>query len=166
MLQMAKPKQKMKRAGRKPRAGSRRKPLPPTRRKPTRVHKAPPARESPPATAAAPEPRQTATARETPVAQTITTRALKANLKACLDRVRAGESLIIVDRGKPIAFMVPVPPRPQTAEEVHAALERMAAKGLVTVGRGRPLSKYQPVRIQGSDTLTSEMVIEDRKDRF
>lgn len=163
MLQMTKPKQKMKRAGRKPRAGSRRKPLPPTRRKRTRVHKAPPARESPPATAAAPEPRQTATARETPVAQTITTRALKANLKACLDRVRAGESLIIVDRGKPIAFLVSPTPLIAEAARIDAVLERLKAEGRVTWQATGPLGDFTPVPNTGLPA--SEAIIEEREDR-
>jgi prevent-host-death family protein len=52
----------------------------------------------------------------------------KAKLSALLDRVRAGESVTITDRGTPVARIVPVPPADVDWNE---RLERLERQGLV-----------------------------------
>lgn len=162
MLQMRKPKQKMKRAGPRPRAGSRRKPAPLPRRKPSRARETPSEapRESPRESPREPPPD---TAHMASPVRVVTVRALKADLKGFLDKARSGDVLVIVERKTPIAFIIP--PSLENTQAARAGLERLAAKGLVTLGRGGPLTTFEPVRVKGSTKLTSEMVIEDRKDR-
>ena len=58
----------------------------------------------------------------------------KNNLSALLDRVRAGESITIFDRDRPIARLVPV----QDADDAH--LTELARRGLVRNGTGADLS--------------------------
>ena len=59
---------------------------------------------------------------------------LKASLSRYLARVKSGEEVVITERGRPVAKLVPLEPaRGAEAERLHD-LER---RGLVTVGSGR-----------------------------
>lgn len=51
----------------------------------------------------------------------------KAHLSAILDRVRAGQSVVITDRGSPIARIEPI-----TTAEWNARLQSLAERGLAT----------------------------------
>jgi len=88
--------------------------------------------------------------------QTIGVRELKANLSACLRRVKAGQRVTVTDRGRAIATLVPADPVPEL-EWAHAVV----AKGQATWIGGKPLGLKTRVRSRG--TLTSRMVIEDRR---
>jgi prevent-host-death family protein len=59
---------------------------------------------------------------------------LKASLSRFLAAVKSGEELLITERGKPIAKIVPLPPAAQPEED---RLRRMEARGLVRLGDGR-----------------------------
>ena len=59
---------------------------------------------------------------------------LKASLSRLLAVVKSGEELLITERGKPIAKIVPLPPGVQPEED---RLRRMAARGLVRLGDGK-----------------------------
>lgn len=98
-----------------------------------------------------------------PPVHIVTVRALTADLKGFLDKVRGGDFLVVVERKTAIAFITS--PLLETTEAARAGLERLAAKGLVTLGRGGPLTTFDPVHVKGSKKRTSEIVIEDRKDR-
>ncbi len=50
-------------------------------------------------------------------------RELRQNLSRYLERVRAGDSLVVTDRGREVARLVP------SAASVPAALERLLARG-------------------------------------
>ena len=58
----------------------------------------------------------------------------KNNLSALLERVRAGESITITDRGRPVARLVPV----READDAH--LVELARRGLVRNGTAADLS--------------------------
>jgi prevent-host-death family protein len=88
--------------------------------------------------------------------QTIGVRELKANLSACLRRVQAGQRVTVTDRGRAIAALVPAEPAP-ALEWAHAAV----AKGQARWIGGKPLGLKPKIRSRG--TLTSRMVIEDRR---
>ncbi len=60
----------------------------------------------------------------------VTVTDLKATLSARLRQVRAGEELLVLDRGKPIARLVPV-------READAELAELERAGLVHVGTGK-----------------------------
>lgn len=59
---------------------------------------------------------------------------LKATLSECLAKVKAGEELIVLERGKPIAKLVPIP-QDGAADSAH--LIDLARAGLVRLGPGK-----------------------------
>ena len=59
---------------------------------------------------------------------------LKATLSEHLARVKAGEEVIVTERGKPIAKIVPLPRNELT---VSAHLMELARAGLVRIGSGK-----------------------------
>ena len=56
----------------------------------------------------------------------------KSGLSALIDQVRAGESVLITDRGVPVARLEPV----ATSDDPVGRLERLARAGLVRPGTG------------------------------
>lgn len=94
--------------------------------------------------------------------QVVSPRELKANLGRYLKRARNGETFLVTDRGATVAELRP----PSTGEQkVSEALKRMAARGEVTLGSGKPLGKAHPVTPKGGK-LASDIIIEEREDRF
>lgn len=57
---------------------------------------------------------------------------LKAHLSAYLEQVKAGEEIVVTDRGKPVARVVPI--KVETDEE--ARIERLIREGVLRPGRG------------------------------
>ena len=83
----------------------------------------------------------------------------KNNLSALLDRVRAGESITILDRDRPIARIVPV----RDADDAH--LTDLARRGLVRNGTGADLSSIVGVpgpAVQGAAVLAA--LLAERED--
>ena len=81
-------------------------------------------------------------------------RELRARLSRWIEQVRAGEELIVTDRGTPVARVVPI--------GRTSAYERLVADGLVApprvgrAGRRRPV----PVHAEGS---VSDLVADQRR---
>jgi prevent-host-death family protein len=92
--------------------------------------------------------------------ETVGARELKMRLGTYLRRVREGLTLIITERGRPVAELRPLPEA--TYSEDEAWLE-LAAKGIVTLGTGR-LPPRTPVEIGGGPL--ADQIVEDRKDRI
>lgn len=59
---------------------------------------------------------------------------LKATLSACLAKVKAGDEVLVMERGKPIAKLVPLA---KDSGGTHAQLHELARGGLVRVGSGK-----------------------------
>lgn len=59
---------------------------------------------------------------------------LKATLSACLSKVKAGDEVLVMERGKPVAKIVPVPRGGDGAIE---QMRDLARSGLVRVGSGK-----------------------------
>ena len=59
---------------------------------------------------------------------------LKATLSACLAKVKAGDEVLVMERGKPIAKLVPVA---KDSDGTLAQLHDLARAGLVRVGSGK-----------------------------
>ena len=87
-------------------------------------------------------------------------RELKTRLGAYLRRVRAGATLVVTDRGEPVAELRPLPQEASPQDTKLAALE---ALGIVTRGRAS-LRPFRPVRIKAAPA--SRAILEDRQDRF
>jgi antitoxin (DNA-binding transcriptional repressor) of toxin-antitoxin stability system len=77
-----------------------------------------------------------------------------------LRRVRQGQTLVITDRGRPIAELRPMP-----RGNRDAALARLEAAGVVTRPVKRALAPFRPLELEQGASL-SEAVLEDRADRF
>jgi prevent-host-death family protein len=92
-------------------------------------------------------------------------RELKTRLGTYLKRVRNGETIVVTDRGEPVAELRPLDALTDSADAMELALRRMEAKGLITRGKGGPLTPFKPIRLRGGVSL-SEAIIEDREDRF
>ena len=86
-------------------------------------------------------------------------RELKTRLGAYLKRVRGGETILVTDRGEPIAELRPV----TTAEDqVERALQQMAAEGLITRPTRRgPLKPFKPLKLKG-DVTASDIIRRER----
>ena len=82
-------------------------------------------------------------------------RELKARLSEYLRRVKAGETVLITDRGQPVGRIVP------TAEPLEDRLQRMAEAGLI-LWSGRKLETRPPVARARGDRTVADLLIEDR----
>jgi prevent-host-death family protein len=87
-------------------------------------------------------------------------RELKTRLGAYLQQVRQGRTLVITDRGQPVAELKPL--SGSTDEETK--LEGLKALGTVTQAERRPLAPFRPIRPRGG-RLVSDAIVADREDR-
>lgn len=92
----------------------------------------------------------------------IGSRELKTRLGTYLERVRRGETIVVTDRGEPVAELRPIH---ASGDATDAALRRMAAEGLITRGTGGPLRPFKAIRLRGR-TSASDAISKDREDRF
>ena len=86
-------------------------------------------------------------------------RELKTRLGGYLQRVRQGRTIVITDRGQPVAELRPL----ASAGTEEAVLDRLTAIGAVTRLEHRPLAPFQPIASRGRSL--SLAIIEDRDDR-
>lgn len=86
---------------------------------------------------------------------TVGVRELRENLRAYLVRVKAGEEVVVTERGKPVAKLVA--PR--------SRFDELVAAGVVTPAR-RPRTdwrRFEPLPARGS---VSELIVRDRRGRW
>ena len=86
-------------------------------------------------------------------------RELKTRLGGYLQRVRQGRTIVITDRGQPVAELRPL----ASAGTEEAVLVASTAIGAVTRLEHRPLAPFQPIPSRGQSL--SLAIIEDRDDR-
>jgi prevent-host-death family protein len=87
---------------------------------------------------------------------TVGIRELKTRLSAYLKEVKAGSTLIITERGKPVGRIVPIKP------SVEAQMQELVQSGLVAWS-GRKLSPIEPVvKLRGHKTIAG-LLLEDRE---
>ena len=85
---------------------------------------------------------------------------LKATLSAYLAKVKAGEEVIVTERGKPIAKIVPIAHDEGT---IPAHLQELARAGLVRLGTGKlPPGFWKLPRPKDPKDLAVQALIEDR----
>ena len=77
-----------------------------------------------------------------------------------LRSVRQGNTLVITDRGTPVAKVGPPDAVEPTEEDIWARLQELEACGLIRLGT-RPLKRFRPVPGRGKPA--SQMIIEDRR---
>jgi len=83
----------------------------------------------------------------------------KNNLSRYLARVKAGEEVVITERGKPVARIVREGERKRT---VRATLAPLIGRGLITAPI-RELNRDQTSPVPAPGSPVSDMVIEDRR---
>ena len=91
---------------------------------------------------------------------------LKARLSEYLARVKSGEEVLVTDRGKPIARLVPVGVETVVDDEAEMArLSAMEREGLVRLGSGRlPEGFFEKARSGDPEGLLVEAVREEREE--
>jgi prevent-host-death family protein len=92
--------------------------------------------------------------------KTIGSRELKNRLGRYLGMVRKGEAILVTDRGKPVARILPLSPSQEEGPSVDKILKQLEAEGHLRLGTGlfRP---FKPVRVKGKPL--SRMILEDRE---
>ncbi|MBA2299739.1 MAG: type II toxin-antitoxin system Phd/YefM family antitoxin [Chloroflexi bacterium] len=84
----------------------------------------------------------------------------KNGLSALLDRVKAGETILITDRGRPVARLV----RADTADDTEGRLARLERAGILRRGKGdirRILDRPLVQTIGGASVV--ELVLDERE---
>lgn len=79
--------------------------------------------------------------------------ALKNNLSRYLDHVRAGGSVLVLDRDQPIAQITPLGPAARDRAGNEDRLVRLERRGLIRRGAGGLpdwLGRRRPLRVRGS----------------
>lgn len=84
------------------------------------------------------------------------TRELKNRLSQYLRRVKAGETVVVTEHGKPIGQIVPI------RADLKTRLQQLAAAGVVE-WNGQSLPPYQPRAVNRSGRLLSDLVAEERE---
>lgn len=87
--------------------------------------------------------------------QSVGVRELKSSLSEHLRRVSAGESIVVTDRGKPVARLVP--------PDLPEGIVRMLREGSLRWSGQKPdFSNFSPIKLNGPGKSVSDILIEDR----
>lgn len=91
---------------------------------------------------------------------------LKARLSEYLARVKAGEEVLVTDRGRPVARLVPVGAGHVSDDEAELArLRALEREGLVRLGSGRlPDGFFEKERPADPGGLLRKAVLEEREE--
>jgi prevent-host-death family protein len=91
---------------------------------------------------------------------------LKARLSEYLLRVKAGEEVLVTDRGKPVARLVPVGAEGGLEDEAERArLRAMEKEGLIRLGSGGlPEGFFEKERPADPGGLLRRAVLEEREE--
>ena len=83
-------------------------------------------------------------------------RELKSKLSEYMRRVKAGQTIVVTERGRPIGQIVPV--KASLEERLYAMIVAGQAEW-----NGQKLEPYQPVAVNRGDRQVSDLVVEDRQ---
>jgi prevent-host-death family protein len=84
---------------------------------------------------------------------------LKARLSEYLQKVRGGTEVLITDRGKPVARLVPI----SRSKNQRESLIKMEKRGLVKLGSGRlPKNFWALSRPEDPEGLVLQALLEER----
>ena len=85
---------------------------------------------------------------------------LKARLSEYLDQVKGGSEILITDRGKPVARLVPL----SRSRDLRESLVRMEKQGLIRIGSGKlPKDFWRMHRPGDSNGKLLQALLEERK---
>jgi len=85
---------------------------------------------------------------------------LKARLSEYLSRVKAGEEVLITDRGNPVARLVPISRRKTTRE----TMANMEMRGLIRLGSGKlPKGFWSMAKAEDPEGLVLRALLEERE---
>lgn len=93
---------------------------------------------------------------------------LKARLSEYLSRVKAGEEVLVTDRGRPVARLVPAGVSGESNDEMEKArLEALEREGLIRRGSGGlPKSFFDRERPADPEGLLRKAVLEEREENL
>ena len=91
-------------------------------------------------------------------------RVLKNRLSQYLRDVRAGESVLVTDRGEVVAELGP-PGHLSAPSGVPPGLHALAQQGLATIGRPNDRTAYRPLRSAVAPGRAAALLAEEREDR-
>ena len=87
---------------------------------------------------------------------------LKASLSRYLARVKAGEEVVVTERGRPIAKIVPIP-WPRDEEEKHLRL--LEAQGIIRLDGGKlPKGFWDEPRARDASGAVRRALLEERRE--
>ena len=85
---------------------------------------------------------------------------LKARLSQYLNQVKAGMEVLITDRGKPVARLVPI----SRTMDLKGSLTRMEKQGLIRLGSGKlPKDFWKMHRPDDPEDLVLKALLEERE---
>lgn len=87
---------------------------------------------------------------------TVGIRELKARLSAYVRQVKAGATVVITERGKPVARIVPLSP------SVETRVQELVQAGLVAWS-GRKLAPLAPVARKRGKQVVADLLLSDRE---
>jgi prevent-host-death family protein len=92
-------------------------------------------------------------------------RELKTRLGTYLDQVKRGQTIVVTERGQPIAELRPIE---EPVGRLELALRKAEAEGLITRGtrKGPNLLPFTPIKLPPGTPSIVEAIAEDREDRF
>jgi prevent-host-death family protein len=91
--------------------------------------------------------------------KTVGSRELKNRLGRYLGLVRKGETIVVTDRGKTVAHIIPPSHEREDTDGVDVILKKLEAEGHLRLGT-HSFKKFKPVQIKGKPV--SQMILEDR----
>jgi prevent-host-death family protein len=93
------------------------------------------------------------------MAKIVGAREFKTRLGTYLRRVQRGATLVVTERGRPVAEVRPI----TQVENEEGRLSELVALGVLTRTAETPLRSFKPIRVKGRGV--SDVLIEDREDR-
>jgi prevent-host-death family protein len=87
-------------------------------------------------------------------------RELKTRLGTYLQRVREGRTLLVTDRGEPVAELRPL----QGDTSLPAILTKLSSQRAITLPHRKVMAAFRPIQSRGRSL--ADAVREDREDRF
>jgi prevent-host-death family protein len=94
--------------------------------------------------------------------KTVGSRELKNRLGRYLGLIRRGETVVVTDRGKPVAYMIPITAEEKKGESLEEVLNRLADEGHLRLAKDPSQRRtFEPIVTRGKPA--SQIVIEDRE---